>query len=859
MGAMVGRPLAYVCLLGVAMTLLLVVMLGARILQGSPDAGDAPARTAGVVALSLADRFAAEVATADRVLGDIAAMVTTGGAGENVADRGGGAENDSADHRERDTSAWLERVLDVGGTRLPHVSAILIIDAGGNLVGGSAPSAIQDAVLRQISADLGSAHPVSGNAPDGPSLVVMPGEGADPARGVAITHPVEIDGGEAPLFLAVLIDNGLIAAFQGDLGLDPAPLAAIATPQGRVLLGDAPEAGEPTAAGVEAMQPQTGEGHAEWVTATRPIGELPVMAWAAVRADTSSGVLTGHGTAFVAIALLAAWVGGFAMAVVIGRRQGNRIKPNPSEALEWPWDRFFAGTTDLLCIADLSGRIRQVNDSWEERLGWRPHDVLGRALVTLSHPADSDHVAASWQQLHRDQQRIQFEARFRNANGAYHWLVWSCLRDQVAGICAYGRDVSDIRRHETALKDEEAKYRSLIGDAGIAMFQIDSSGRLLEANRRAGELLLHPVDDLMAMTLYDIHPVHEVPRLLRRYLRCFQESETATERAHILRGDGTTAPVEIAARAVNVSDGGGVLQIIMRDVTAQEAAETLFREYQERLEREVAARTLALEQANEEVKNFAYIISHDLRAPLVSVHGFAGELDRLSKELHANLAPVMDLLPNDRRQTIDALLGNECGEAIGFLRGAARKMDTLLSGLLKLSRVGRQEPNVKAIDVRTVIDDILHSLEFQIQQSGVRIRIDDMPTMISDANLVPLIFANLLSNAVKYLDTSRDGIIHVWAEAGDTKTVFHVRDNGRGIAVEDVPRVFTIFRRVGPQDTPGEGIGLSYVQTAVRRCGGDISVESVEGEGSTFSFSLANEFPSQVLAADQPESRRAVS
>jgi signal transduction histidine kinase len=101
------------------------------------------------------------------------------------------------------------------------------------------------------------------------------------------------------------------------------------------------------------------------------------------------------------------------------------------------------------------------------------------------------------------------------------------------------------------------------------------------------------------------------------------------------------------------------------------------------------------------------------------------------------------------------------------------------------------------------------------------------------------IMGNILGNAVKYLDSSRPGQIEVTAKADNGETVFSIRDTGRGIAQEDMGKVFAPFRRAGKQDTPGEGMGLAYVQTLVRRHGGRIWCESELGKGTTFTFSIA--------------------
>ena len=116
--------------------------------------------------------------------------------------------------------------------------------------------------------------------------------------------------------------------------------------------------------------------------------------------------------------------------------------------------------------------------------------------------------------------------------------------------------------------------------------------------------------------------------------------------------------------------------------------------------------------------------------------------------------------------------------------------------------------------------------------------VGNLPAIVTDKAALEQIFGNLLDNAIKYLDADRRGEIAITADEYDDNIFFHVRDNGRGMAPEDIPKAFEIFRRVGRQDVPGEGMGLAYVKTLVRLLGGHITCESASGSGTTFSFSI---------------------
>jgi signal transduction histidine kinase len=133
-------------------------------------------------------------------------------------------------------------------------------------------------------------------------------------------------------------------------------------------------------------------------------------------------------------------------------------------------------------------------------------------------------------------------------------------------------------------------------------------------------------------------------------------------------------------------------------------------------------------------------------------------------------------------------------------------------------------------------------MSHQIQERGIEVHVGSLPHVVADRTAMEQIVGNILSNAVKYPDSSRPCRIEVAAEVNNGETIFTIRDTGRGIAQEDMHKVFAPFRRAGKQDTQGEGMGLSYVQTLVRRHGGRIWCESELGKGTTFAFTISTTF-----------------
>jgi signal transduction histidine kinase len=245
-----------------------------------------------------------------------------------------------------------------------------------------------------------------------------------------------------------------------------------------------------------------------------------------------------------------------------------------------------------------------------------------------------------------------------------------------------------------------------------------------------------------------------------------------------------------------------------------------------------------LQTTNEELKSFAYIISHDLRAPLINLKGFANELRYSLKTIQTGIDAALGHLPDEQQQLMSLAFEEDIPEALGFIEASVMRMDHFINTLLKLSRLGRRELKFEHVDTGAAVQRICQSLAHQIEQAKVRIILGKLPKVIADPLSIEQILGNILTNAVQYLDPNRPGEIEVKAIESLSETTFQICDNGQGIAEEDMHKVFEPFRRAGRQSVPGEGMGLAYVQTLVRRHGGRIWCQSKLGEGTTFSFVL---------------------
>lgn len=265
------------------------------------------------------------------------------------------------------------------------------------------------------------------------------------------------------------------------------------------------------------------------------------------------------------------------------------------------------------------------------------------------------------------------------------------------------------------------------------------------------------------------------------------------------------------------------------------------------LEHKVRDRTFELTRANEEIQRFAYIVSHDLRAPLVNVMGYTSELEQAGKVIDRQMTAVETKAPKLVEQDALTAVRDDVPEAIGFIRASTEKMDRLINAILKLSREGRRNLVPERLDMTAMAQGVADSVRHQTEASDAKIVIEPLPCVESDRLSMEQILGNLIDNAVKYLALDRPGRIVVSGrEAGDGWIVYRIADNGRGISDRDHERIFELFRRSGKQDRAGEGLGLAFVRNSVRRLGADITVESELGKGSTFIL----KFPTRLVLVD---------
>ncbi len=239
---------------------------------------------------------------------------------------------------------------------------------------------------------------------------------------------------------------------------------------------------------------------------------------------------------------------------------------------------------------------------------------------------------------------------------------------------------------------------------------------------------------------------------------------------------------------------------------------------------------------SKELENYLYITSHDLRTPLVNIQGF-------SQRLNKQLAKVFDLIKQSLKPAetdeMTKLLEEGIPKTLHFILAGVNKMDSLLNGLLQLSRTGRATMATKLVDMNHLFEKIVEANSFQLSEIGASVKIAKLPGCYGDENLLNQMFSNLISNAVKYREPSRKLTIEISAISGLRKAIYSVKDNGVGIEKKHLDQIWNLFYRIdGTNSESGDGIGLSVVKKIAEKHRGKVKVESEPGVGSVFSIVL---------------------
>lgn len=383
-------------------------------------------------------------------------------------------------------------------------------------------------------------------------------------------------------------------------------------------------------------------------------------------------------------------------------------------------------------------------------------------------------------------------------------FVMSCL----AGGILVSRLLRRQLESAAALEASEARYRRLHQTMRDAFVQMDMTGRIVDSNDAFQQMLGYEKKALLSMKEVDLtSPKWRaiVAKIVAEQVVPLGQSEVFE--TEYLRADGSRFPAEL--RTFLMTDDShkptGMWSIV-RDVTQRKQAE---------MEREEAIK--ALKRSNEDLKQFAYVASHDLQEPLRMVASYTQLL----------------------AERYDGQLDEKAHKFIHYAVDGAARMQTLIRDLLAFSRVETRAKGFKPVDCHRILGIAIANLKTVIDETGTLVTTGDLPNVRADESQLTQVFQNLISNGIKFREASTTPRIRVSAERTEDRWRFAVQDNGIGIDSRYTERVFAIFQRLHTRhEYPGTGIGLAICKRIVQRHGGRIWFESSPGKGTTFYFTL---------------------
>lgn len=516
---------------------------------------------------------------------------------------------------------------------------------------------------------------------------------------------------------------------------------------------------------------------------------------------------------------------------------------------------------DGIAIISQEHQVIEANQCFADMLGYTLEEAL--RLHTWDWQADMSEAAIRSSYVDLTQTHSRFETHHRRKNGTVFPVEVSLSGANIGGesmVYTVTRDITSRRRAEEALRESEAKYRTVVEQAGEAVFLHDKHGRILEVNRKACENLGYTRDELLNKPIQEIDPEAFESGIVTSSVwdRVFAGEQFRFESRHRRKG-GDVFPVEVTLGVVNLPVGKAVLGIV-RDITERKRAEEELQKLNEELEQRVAQRTKELESrvnevehlnaamvnlsddlrktnhsleqtargletANQELEAFSYSVSHDLRAPLRAMDGFS----------QAVLEDFGDRLDETGR------------DYLRRIRAAAQHMGKLIDAILELSRASRVDMTSQSVDLSSLAAQIAEELRRTEPNRQVEIIIAPDLTCRGDENLLRQLLTNLLENAWKFTTPRPRGWIEFTTISGEQaaaagrpgQTVYVLRDNGVGFDMHYASKLFNAFQRLhSREEFPGTGVGLATVQRIVRRHGGDVWAEGTVDQGASIYFTL---------------------
>jgi PAS domain S-box-containing protein len=472
---------------------------------------------------------------------------------------------------------------------------------------------------------------------------------------------------------------------------------------------------------------------------------------------------------------------------------------------------------DAMVVVNQQGEIVLLNLQAEKQFGYRRDELLGQKVSNIVPQGFAERLVADGLRSAEEalaQQigtGIELTARRKDGSEFPIEIMLSPLGSaEGVLVTAAIRDISVRNAADAHLVQMEGRYRGLLEAAPDAMVVVNEQGEIVLLNLQAEKQFGYRRDELLGQKLTNIIPEGFAERLIADGLRSAEDAlaqqiGTGLELT-ALRKDGSRFPMELMLSPLQ-SDTGTLVTVAIRDITVRNAAGI-----------ELLQTVEELKRSNEDLQQFAYVASHDLQEPLRMV------------------ASYVALIARRYKGKLDA----DADEFISFTVDGAKRMQSLILDLLAFSRVGSKGAQLVITSSEDALNRAIKNLRGAIEDSGAQVTHDPLPSVLADEMQLTQLFQNLLGNAIKYRRAETPGVHIAARQNGAKKWIFSVQDNGLGIEPQYFERIFGMFQRLhGREEFSGTGMGLAICKKIVERHGGDISVESTIGQGSTFRFPLA--------------------
>lgn len=501
-------------------------------------------------------------------------------------------------------------------------------------------------------------------------------------------------------------------------------------------------------------------------------------------------------------------------------------------------DAILASSVNAIAVADLEGRIIYVNSAFLNLWECNEDDILNRSIndfwQTKEHPVDILallRIKGKWisERIAERKDGSLFYTQILSSMVLDENNIPICIVTSFIDITEFKRVKEGKIRAQLALavaKSNTDTIKSIMDAVVIAIAITDIEGKIIKINKGFIETLkLYDDNDAIDKLPTDFITENDIPKVNSAIEECLRNGHAGGIECRVKAKDNSeiTAIIDLTLMKDTKGNPTGII-LVMRDISE-------LKESQKALEQ----LSIELMNKNKELEQVIYVASHDLRSPLVNIQGFSNELEQSFKQIRT-IINENNSLPCIKE--ISDILDNDVSESLKFISASTSKMDTLISGLLRLSRIGRAELNIRKIDMNKLISSVAENFEFQIKQGEITLQIYNLPSCFGDENQINQVFSNLLGNAIKYLDPNRKGIIKIYGWNDHTKAIYCVEDNGIGIDKEYHNKIYDLFYRINPKNSNGEGLGLTIVKKILQRHDGSIWLESQKDKGSKFFVSL---------------------